>query len=173
MKYAFVIGSNAFIVPRGAISYGDHDFGKEFLKINSIYHDLSSSAEKSFLEIDLDIKDTDGGPVTVLANKPVNGVPITVNKERDSVKVFRADGSLIIHVHQLDDDSAMSLEHNITAELEVHAPIAVIRITGEFIVDNLHIIAENEKLYINDNGYATSALAGKNRLKFTSAGVVL
>ena len=36
MKYAFVIGSNAFIVPRGAISYGDHDFGKEFLKINSI-----------------------------------------------------------------------------------------------------------------------------------------
>jgi hypothetical protein len=173
MKYAFVIGSNAFIVPRGAISYGDHDFGKEFLKINSIYHDLPPSAEKTFLEVDLDIKDTDGSPIAVLANKPVNGASFTVDKERDSIKVLRADGSLIIHVHQLDDDSAMSLEHNITAELEVHAPIAVIRITGEFIVDNLHVIAENEKLYINDNGYATSALAGKNRLKFTSAGVVL
>jgi len=173
MKYAFVIGSNAFIVPRGAISYGDHDYGKEFLKINSIYHDLPPKAEPTFLEIDLDIKDIDGSPVVLLANKPVSDVPFTVKKERDSVWVFRADGSLIIQVHQLDDDAAMGLEHNITAELEVHAPIAVIRISGEFMVDGLRISAENEKLYINENGYATSAMAGKNSLKFTSAGVVL
>jgi len=52
-------------------------------------------------------------------------------------------------------------------------PLAVIRVTGEFFVDQLHIRAENEKLLINENGYATAALAGDNDLKFTSQGVVL
>ena len=172
MKYAFVIGSNAFIVPSNAISYGD-GYGKPFLKINSIYHDLPPAEKQPFLDIDLDIKYTDGTDVIILANKPVTGAPYTIEKERDSIRVLSLDGSLIIQVHQLDDKSAMSLEHNITAELEVHAPVVVIRISGEFMVDHLHIRAENEKLFINDNGYATSAMVGKNDLKFTSEGVVL
>ncbi len=173
MKYAFIIGSNAFIVPGSAISAGSHDYGKEFLKINSIYHDLPNPADEKSLEIDLDIKDLDGSSIILLANKPVADVAFKVVTERDSIKVLRPDGSLIIQVHQLDDESAMGLEHNIVAELEVNAPVAVIRISGEFNVDGLHIIAENEKLFINNNGYATSAMAGKNRLKFTPEGVVL
>jgi hypothetical protein len=173
VKYAFIIGSNAFIVPSGALSYGDRGHEKEFLKINAIYHDTKAPAENSFLDIDLNIKDINGSKVIIMGNKPVTGAPYTIKSERDSVKVLRADGSLIIHVHQLDDESAMGLEHNITAELEVHAPIAVIRINGEFFVDHLRISAENEKLYINDNGYATSAMVGKNELKFTAEGVVL
>jgi len=173
MKYAFVIGSNAFIVPRGAVSFADHEYAKEFLKINAIYHDVAASAEQPYLDIDLDIKDLDGTPVTMQGNKLVSAAPYTVEKERDSIRILRADGTLIIQVHQLHDDAAMSLEHNIVAELEVHAPIAVIRISGEFMVNGLHIRAENEKLFINDNGYATSAMVGKNELRFTSAGVVL
>jgi len=49
----------------------------------------------------------------------------------------------------------------------------VIRISGDFVTEGLHISAENEKLFINDNGYATSALAGKGNLQFTEAGVIL
>jgi len=173
MKYAFVIGSNAFIVPGNAISYGDQGYGKQFLRINSIYHDLPQSEEQTYLDIDLDIKDTDGTQVIILGNKPATGAPYSIERERNSIRVLRFDKSLIIQVHQLDDESAMSLEHNITAELEVQAPVVVIRISGEFMVDSLHIRAENEKLFINDNGYATSAMVGKNDLRFTSAGVVL
>jgi len=173
MKYAFVIGSNAFIVPRGAISYGEHDFGKDFLKINSIYHDTSDAAEKSALSIDLNIKDVDGSPININANSAITGAPYSVIKERDSIKVLRIDGSTVIHVHQLDDESALGLEHNIVAEMEINAPIVVIRITGEFFVDSLHIRAENERLLINENGYATSAMVGKNRLEFTAEGVVI
>lgn len=173
MKYAFIIGSNAFIVPHGAIRYEDDGYGKEFLKINSIYHDLPKHADGPRLNIDLDIKTIDGTPVFIMANLTLVNSPYTVITERDSVQVLGADGALIIHVHQLNDDAAMGLEHNIVAELEVHAPIAVIRLTGEFMVGSLRISAENEKLYINENGYATSAMAGKNQLKFTSAGVVL
>ena len=172
MKYAFIIGSNAFIVPSGAIFYGDNA-DKEFLKINSVYHDTKDPANGGVLDIDLNIKDTDGTPVIILNNKPVIGAPYTIQKERNSVKVIRIDGTVIVHVHQLDDESAMALEHNITAELEIHAPVAVIRITGEFFVDGLHVRAENEKLFINNNGYATSAMIGKNKLEFTAEGVVL
>ncbi|MDB5140603.1 MAG: hypothetical protein JWR12_2519 [Mucilaginibacter sp.] len=170
MKYAFIIGSNAFIVPKGIIYCGNRENERIFLQVNSIYHDTT---EGSLLDIDVNIKDTDGTPVVIIANQAVTGAPYSIKKQRDSIKIVRSDGSMIIHVHQLDDEAAMALEHNIVVELEVHAPIAVIRISGEFMVDSLHISAENEKLYINSNGYATSAMVGKNRLTFTSAGVVL
>lgn len=172
MKYAFVIGSNAFIVPGKNIYYGESGNEKEFLKINSIHHD-TNEAVQSVLDIDLNIKDTDGTSVIIVSNKTVTGAPYNIIIDQTSVKVLRSDGSAIIHVHQLDEDAAMGLEHNIVAELEVHAPIAVIRITGEFLVDGMRITAENEKLYINDNGYATSAMVGQSRLKFTPEGVVL
>ena len=171
MKYAFVIGSNAFIVPSKVVNYADGVEEKKFLRINSIYHDLPPTAEQSVLDIDLDIKDIDGTPVILLANKEITGAPHTIKIERDSVHVLRTDGSTIIHVQQLDDESAMGLEHNITAELEVNAPVAVIRIFGEFMLGKINISAENEKLYVNDTGYATSARSGKNQLKFTPAGV--
>jgi hypothetical protein len=170
MKYAFIIGSNAFIVPRGTINYEDRENEKVFLRVNTIYHDTNAG---SFLDIDLNIKDIDGTPVIIAGNAPVTGAPYAVKKERDSIKILRSDGSLIINVHQLDDEAAMGLEHNITAELDVNAPVAVIRISGEFLVASLRISAENEKLYINNNGYATTAMVGKNSLKFTSAGVVV
>ncbi|WP_299584952.1 hypothetical protein [Mucilaginibacter sp.] len=173
MKYAFVIGSSAFIVPGKTISSGTQGNWKYFLRINAIYHDTSAPAENTYLDVDLDIKDTDGTPVTILSNKPITGAPYTIKTDRDSVKVLRLDGTPIIHVHQLDDESAMSLEHNISAELDVQAPVVVIRVTGESFVDRLHIRAENEKLLINDNGYASSAMVGHSDLKFTEAGVLL
>ena len=172
MKYAFIIGSNAFIVPSNAISYGDTETGKVFLRINSVNHKGTSGAD-STLNIDLDIKDTDGTPVVIVANKPATGAPYTIKVEYDSLMVLRSDESAIIHVHQLDTEAAMGLEHNIVAELEVHDPVSVIRITGEFHVDALSIKAQNEKLFINNNGYATSAMVGKNDLRFTSEGVVI
>jgi hypothetical protein len=172
MKYAYVIGSNAFIVPGKAIFVGEGENERIFLQINSIHHDTNEPAQ-SFLDIDLDIKDTDGSPVTIIANKPVTGAPYQIVKKIDSVKVLRSDGSMIIHVHQLDDKAAMGLEHNITAELDVNAPVAVIRLSGDFLVDSLRVSAENEKLYINENGYASSARSGKSKLLFTSNGVVM
>ncbi|WP_259070044.1 hypothetical protein HDF24_24630 [Mucilaginibacter sp. X4EP1] len=172
MKYAYVIGSNAFIVPSKAIFYGDGENEKEFLKINSVHHDTNEPVHP-VLNIDLNIKDTDGTPVVILANKPANGASYKIIEKQDSVKVTRPDGTAIIHVHQLDDEAAMALEHNISAELEVHAPVVVIRLTGEFFVGDLRITAENEKLYINHNGYASSARAGKSNLSFTAAGVVM
>jgi hypothetical protein len=172
MKYAFVIGSNAFVIPQNSICYQENGAETEFLRINSIYHDLPQK-QTSFLEINLDIQDTDGSPITVRNNELHAGTDHTIKHDRDSVCILRANESLVFEAHQLDDDSAMSLEHNITAELEVNTPVAVIRITGDFKVGGLHISAENEKLFINNNGYGNSVLAGSNNLVFSPAGVVL
>ncbi|HTH81738.1 MAG TPA: hypothetical protein VL490_02310 [Mucilaginibacter sp.] len=170
MKYAFIIGTSAFIVPHGVISYADANHSKEIVKIRSIYHDNEPG---SALTIDADIKDTQGNSIKILDNVVEINSVFTVKTERDYVKVLRPDGTIVFHVHQMDDRSAMRLEHYIVAELEVHSPVAVIRISGDFKAEGLHILAENEKLFINDNGYATSALAGKGDLQFTAAGVVL
>jgi hypothetical protein len=170
MKYAFIIGSSAFIVPHGVISYADGEYSKEILRVKSIYHDNKPG---SFLSVDADINDINGAEIKIKDNQAVAALGFTVKTERDSIKVLRSDGSLVIQIHQLDDESAMNLEHNITAELEVNTPIAVIRINGDFKAEGLNISAENEKLFINDNGYATSALAGNDNLQFTAAGVVL
>lgn len=173
MKHAFIIGSNAFIVPGGTIFYGDKQHDEAFLKINTIYHDTTNPDNGTHLDVDLNIKDTDRTDIIITGNKAVAGSPYTVSQTRDSVKVLRADGSLVIHVHQLDDESAMGLEHNVTAELEVNAPVVAIRLTGHFLLDTLNVVAENEKLYINKIGYASSARAGENKLVFTAEGVLL
>ena len=173
MKYAYIIGSNAFVAKSKVVSYADGSEEKEFLRINSIYHDVAAGGEESHLDIDLNIRDMDGTHVFILGNSMLNSLPYTVEKRRDCVKLLRKDGSLLIHVHQLDDEAAMRLEHNITAELEVNMPIVVIRINGNFMAGDLHIDAENEKLYINENAYGNSVLAGNNQLKFTTDGVVL
>jgi hypothetical protein len=170
MKYAFIIGSNAFIIPTGVISYSGPSGLMEILRIRSIYHDNEPG---SFLSVDLAISDMTGAAIKLINNEPEISFDFKIVKERDSIKILRPDGGMIIHVHQLDTDSAMALEHNITAEFEVNAPIVVIRIYGDFKAGDLNISAENEKLFINDNGYATSAMTGSNQLQFTAAGVVL
>jgi len=170
MKYAYIIGSNAFVVHSKVISYADKGEDKEFLRINSIYHDQGAPAPETHLDCDINIKDLNGTPVTLLANKAINEGPYTVKTTRDSVEVLRTDGSILIHIHQMDDDTAMSLEHNITAELEVSMPVAVIRIFGNFVLGDLRISAQGEKLFVNDVGLGNSVQAGLNQLRFTEEG---
>lgn len=168
MKYAFVMGSSAFVVPQGVIRYADEDIHTEILRINSLWHD---NVPDSHFSIDLDIKDKNGNGVIVHDNKAL-GTGVRVIADGKSVQVLDEAGVNIIKVIQMDDKTAMSLEHNIIAEFEVNMPLAAIRIFGDFMTHDLHIMAENEKFYVNDDGYATSALAGKD-LRFTPAGMVL
>lgn len=168
MKYAFVMGSSAFIVPSGVIRYADEDTNIEILKINSLWHDTELD---SYFSIDLDIKDKNGNGVIVSDNKAL-GTGLKVIADRKSVQVLDESGVNIIKVIQMDDETAMGLEHNIIAEFEVNMPLAAIRIFGDFKTHDLHILAENEKFYVNDDGYATSALAGTD-LRLTPSGVLL
>ncbi len=170
MKYAYILGSNAYVSPHGFISYSEGDQPKSFLSIRSIYHD---NAPGSHLSIDLDIKDMLDRELRITDNQADNATGFHIAEQRDRVLVTKHNGDTIIDIHQLDDESAMALEHNIIAELEVNAPIVAIRIRGDFMLGGMHIEIDNEKLFVNGNSYANSVLAGENNLQFATEGVVI
>lgn len=170
MKYAYILGSNVFVSPHGFISYTELSDTKSFLSIRSIYHD---NAADSRLSIDLDIKDMHGQGLKLTENKTNNSACFDISEKRDQVLISNHNGHTLIDVHQLDDRTAMQLEHNIIAELEVHAPIAVIRIRGNFMLGGMHIEIDNEKLFINKNSYGNSVFSGQNNLQFETKGVLL
>jgi len=170
MRYAFIIGSNAFIVPHGVISSSGQNGSKEILRIRSLYHDDQPG---SFFSVDLHIDDHNGNPINVTDNVLEPGSSFKVDVHRNGINILRADGTQVIHIHQMDDETAMNLEHNIVAELEISMPVAVIRIFGEFKTEGLNVLAEGEKLFVNNNGYATSAMHGTDDVSFTANGVVL
>lgn len=169
MKYAFILGSNSYITNHGAITFTDGEQNRSFLSIRSVYHD---NAADSKLSVDLDIKDAQENKLKLTDNLSDDSTGFNINLQRDRVLVTRHNGDTIIDIHQLDWESAMALEHNIVAELEVHAPITAIRVRGDFMLGKMHIEIDNEKLFINDNSYANSTLASKNNLQFEEAGVV-
>ena len=164
MKYAFIIGSNSFIVPGNTLVYTDHNIN--FLRINSIYQDRPAGQNSTVLDVDLDIKDIDGTAIRINRNEPAETGRADVAVNKDRLHITRSDGTTIIDIHQMDDDSAMALEHNIVAELEVHSPVVAIRVRGNFMVDDLHLEIDNEKLFVNGNAYANSTQAGKLNLQF-------
>jgi len=170
MKYAFVIGSNAFIVPHGVISCSNGDATKEILRVNSVHRDNEPGSR---LSVDIDIEDSHGNHIQVNNNTMLPHGNLQLIHDHDLLRIVGTDERIIFNIQQMDRKTWEALEHNIVAELEMSEPIAVLRVFGDFRTEGLHIMAENEKLYINDNGYATSAMYGHNDLQFTDHGVVL
>ena len=173
MKYAFLLGSNVYIVPNNTISFTDHEQTNQFLRILSVHEDTPPDQPRKILRVDADIKDVEGHVIHLSGNKPEGPGDFDVLEQVDRVVISNPDGTAILDVLQLDTDAAMALEHNIVAELEVNDPVAVIRLRGNFLLGNLHIEIDNEKLFIGDDSYANSTLAGANDLKFSDSGVNL
>jgi hypothetical protein len=170
MKYAYILGSNAYVSPHGFISYNDGGQSRSFLAIRSVYHDNSPGSR---LSIDLDIKDMLDRELKITDNQADDATGFHIAEQRDRVLVTKHNGDTIIDIHQLDDESAMRLAHNVIAELEVNTPVAVIRVRGDFMLGDMHIEIDNEKLFVNGNSYANSVLAGENNLQFATEGVVI
>ncbi|MFI5159755.1 MAG: hypothetical protein ACHQHN_00690 [Sphingobacteriales bacterium] len=173
MKYAFIMGSNLFVVPGNTISFTDNEGDHRFLRIVSFQHHTQPEQKRAVLIIDADIKDNEGHVIKLTGNKAEEAPPYDILEQTDRVLVTKADGTTVLDVHQLDERSAMALEHNISAELEVNIPYVAIRLRGNFVLGNLHIEIDNEKLFIGDDSYGNSVLAGENDLKFSDAGVLI
>lgn len=171
MKYAYLFGTNAFIIPSNTITYTDNEQNNEFLRVNSIYHDTADPATRSALSINVNLRDIEGHALKIVDNEAETSLGFSITKEYNRVLVTDGNNNTVLDVHQLDDEAALSLDHIIAAELEMNAPVAVIRIRGNFMLGRLHTEADNEKLFISSNSYATSAMVGHNGLNFTADGV--
>lgn len=173
MKYAFIMGSNVYVVPSNTISFTDNEGTHRFLRIISLHHHTPTDQKRTVLTIDADIKDNEGHIIRLAGNKPEEAPAYDILEQTDRVLVTKPDGTTVLDVHQLDEKTAMGLEHNISAELEVNMPFTAIRLRGDFVLGNLHIEIDNEKLFIGKDSYGNSALAGKDDLKFSDAGVLI
>ena len=173
MKYAFIMGSNVYVVPSNTISFTDNEGTHRFLRIISLHHDTPPDQKRAFLTIDADIKDNEGHIVRLSGNKPEEAPAYDILERTDRVLVTKPDGTTVLDVHQLDEKTAMGLAHHVSAELEVNMPFVAIRLRGDFVLGELHIEIDNEKLFIGDDSYGNSALAGKDDLKFSDSGILI
>jgi hypothetical protein len=174
MKYAFLLGSNVFVVPENTLSYVDNEQTNRFLKIVSVHDDDAPSDEKrTVLSIDANITDDEGHELCITSNHSEDTSNFLIHETYDRILVNKRDGSTVLDVHQLDYKTAMGLEHNIVAELEVNMPLNIIRIRGNFMIGGIHIEIDNEKLFVDDDSYTTAAMAGETDLKFSHSGVLI
>jgi hypothetical protein len=170
MKYAFLFGSNVFIIPSNVISYVDNDETNEFLRIKSICHDNGFHSD---LTIDTDLKDTEGRGLRIMNNEVVKSFGYKISRAPDRILATGYNNDTVLEIEQLDKESARRLKDNIIAEIEAHNPDAIIRIRGDFMMGKMHVAVDNEKLSIGRDSYASAAIAGQNDLKFTPSGLVV
>src|SRR5579862_9792742 len=170
MNYAFILGSNSYIVPGNTISFTENQQPQNFLRILSIHKNTPPDQPRSVLTIDADFKDSEGHLVKLVANKAQEAPPFDILEQPDRIHITKPNGETVLDVHQMSWETAMRLEHNIVAELEAHQPIVPIRIRGNVTLGSLHIEIDNEKLFIDADSYANSTLSGKTDLKFSHEG---
>ena len=173
MNYAFILGSNSYIVPGNTISFTENQQPQNFLRILSIHKDTSPDQPWSVLKIDADFKDNEGHVIKLVSNKAQEAPAFDILEQPDRVHITKPGGETVLDVHQMTWKTAMQLEHNIVAELEAHQPVVPIRIRGNVTLGGLHIEMDNEKLFIDANSYANSTLSGKTDLRFSHEGVLI
>jgi hypothetical protein len=169
MKYAFLFGSNVFIIPTNVISYIDNDQTNEFLKIRSICHWNGTNSE---LTIDTDLKDTEGRGLRIHDNEVVTSFGYHISRTPDRILAKGFNNDTVFDIQQLDSESTSQLADNIVAELGAHELDAVIRISGDFMMGKMHVNVDNGKLFIGHESYSSEAIAAKNQLKFTPGGLL-
>jgi len=170
MKYAFLFGSNVFIIPSNVISYIDNDETNEFLKIKSICHD---NGYHSDLTIDTDLKDTEGRGLKIQDNEVITSFGYKISKSADHFLAKGFNNDTVLEIEQLSEESAQSLEDNIMAEIKAHAPDAIFRIRGDFMMGKMHVAVDNDKLSVGRDSYASEAITSDNGLKFTPSGLIV
>jgi len=169
MKYAFLFGSNLFIIPTNVISYVDNDETNEFLKIKSIHN---HNGEQTELTIDTDLKDTEGRGLRIHDNEVIKSFGYKVSRTPDRILAKGLNNDTVLEVQQLDEESAALLEDSIIADLNAHRPLAIFRIIGDFMMGKMHVAVDNETLTIGNDSYASESLAGDSNLKFTPRGLM-
>jgi len=170
MKYAFLFGSNVFIIPSNVISYVDNDETNEFLRIKSICH---NDGFHSDLTIDTDLKDTEGRGLKIRNNEVVTSFGYKISRAPDRILATGYNNDTVLDIEQLDMESARKLDDNIAAEIEAHSPDAIFRIRGDFMMGKMHVAVDNEKLSIGHDSYASATITGESGLKFTPSGLVV
>ena len=155
MKHAFIFGTSIFLSRQNTLTYTNGDKNTEFLKVLSFYNHQRGSEDRS-LVIDANITSLTGEVIKISGNRLESG-PSTVHVETDANRVWvfqSGHHEPVLDVYQLNEHEFHGLGSHIVNEIGVQHPDAVLTIKGNFKVDGAHFMIENEKMFINHNGFA-------------------
>jgi hypothetical protein len=155
MKHAFIFGTSIFLSSRNTLTLSDGEQKTEFLRVLSFYNHQKGSADH-LLTIDANITDTSGGVIRISANRLEEGpADVHVETEPNRVWVFqKGHHEPLLDVYQLNEHEFHGLSSHIVNEIGVQHPDAVVHIKGNFKVNGVHFVIENEKMFVNNNGFA-------------------
>lgn len=155
MKHAFIFGTSIFLSTQNTVALENGDNNTEFLKILSFYKHQQGMADH-VLSINATIYSTAGDVIRVSDNKLEEGpADVHVEAEPNRVWIFqRGHHEPVLDVYQLNEHEFHGLSSHILNEIGVQHPDAVLTIKGNFKVGDAHLFIENEKMFVNSNGYA-------------------
>jgi hypothetical protein len=158
MKHAFIFGTSIFLSSQRTLTFADGDKSLEFLSILSFYNHQKGT-EDHVLSIDAKITSASGDVIRIAANHLQEGVGVHLETTNSRIKVFQSGHEEpVLDVYQLDTHEFAGLSSHITKEIEAQHPDAVLTIKGNFKVGDAHFLIENEKMFIDNNGYANGVV---------------
>ncbi len=171
MKYAFVFATNVYISHQATVSYADKESQTEFLKITSFKPAVKHDPHHTSLVFDANISLEGGALFNVSGNVPAADEGYKTETSIDRTIITKND-TVLLDVHQFPENEFHSLQSHIYNEIEAQQPDAVFIVRGDFWVSGHHIIIDNEKLFIDDDSYATGVTNNHDGVLLTPYGVM-
>ncbi len=172
MKYAFLLGSNAFIVNNPVITYLQDNNAVELLKIKSLYSPATNNANSTILVVDTNITDAHGHRIALMDNDLDHSDYRSVRTDKQ-IHVTDSEGHIVIDILQLDEAAKPGLSSHVVNELAHHPYAKVIRLRGDFMFGEHRLTIDNEKFFIDDDIYAESVQVGSNGIELSAKGVIV
>ena len=156
MKHAFIFGTSIFLSSQNTVSLANDDNNIEFLRILSFYKHQQGMADH-VLSVDANISSASGEQISIRGNRieEGTGANMHIEAEANRVRVFQSGHhEPVLDVYQLNEHEFHGLSSHILNEIEAQHPDAVVSIKGDFKASGVHFFIENEKMFVNSNGYA-------------------
>lgn len=155
MKYAFIFASNIYMSQQPTVSYADNDTTTEFLKVLTFKRNIKHDQHHTALAVDANVNLEDGSSFKITNNVLDGGLTgYELHNQEDKVCVMKND-TVFFEVHQLPEADWDTLQTHILNEIQVQEPEAVFIVRGDFWVNGHHIIVDSEKLFVDNDSYAT------------------
>jgi len=166
MKHAFIFGTTIFLCEQNTLTHSDGLSNIEFLRILSFYNEQKGKV----LTIEANINAPNGETIRISANANENGADIRLDVTEGRIKVFQpGHAEPLLDVYQFDPHEYSGLSSHVLNEIHAQHPDHVLTIKGNFFVGGAHFLIENEKMFIDNNGYANGVVNAHNGIILSAA----
>ncbi|MEO3403374.1 hypothetical protein AAFN85_05705 [Mucilaginibacter sp. CAU 1740] len=170
MKHAFVFGTTIFLSEQNTLTYSDGLSNIEFLKVLSFY----DNSKGHVLAIDAHITSPAGNEIRIAANNNDNSANVKLEVTASRIKVFEpGHEEPVLDVYQFDPHEYAGLSSHVLNEIHAQHPDHVLTIKGNFKVEGAHFLIENEKMFIDQNGYANGVVNAHHGVILSAADIDL